>query len=242
MKKARIRIDSNKDGWQKADNHKMERVELHLHTNMSQLDSSTSAREYIRYAYQNAYKAMAITDHGCVQAFPEAMETVERIREEGGEFKIIYGIEAYMSSLNRTPSHTRKDDKKETDVFMPFHMTILVQNQKGLKNLYKLVSWSNQPQYHRYPCITKEKIAQYREGLIIGSGCEDGELFRAIAARKPRKTLVSIASVYDFLEILPSAKKKDNQMIFKLGNLLKIPVCATGNERLEKLLLQKRIR
>ena len=404
------------------------RVELHMHTNMSDMDAITPAADLVKQAFSWGHRAVAITDHGNVQAYPEAMNTIEKIQKDGGEMKLIYGVEAYFvndsgalvsgcegysvnddiivfdlettglspdteriteigavklrgmeiveefqtfvnpekpiptnitditgitdemvadapserealekfiafagkgvlvahnasfdTSFIRTAAerqgieyaftyidtlalmraalphlknhkldtvakeyklgdfnhHRAIDDAKMLAmIFMTFmkntqklgkleklgdinaligsvdvkklptfHMIILVKNKVGLKNLYKLISLSNLEYFYKKPRIPLSALKKHREGLIIGSACEAGELFRAILEKKPESEIEKIASLYDYLEIQPignneflvreqrvaddEALRDLNRKIVALGEKLGLPVVAT---------------
>ncbi len=412
----------------RVDKSEEKRVELHLHTTMSDMDAVTPPAELVKQAFAWGHKAIAITDHGNVQAYPEAMNTVEKIRKDGGEFKIIYGIEAYFvndsgalvsgcneCSINgdvivfdiETTGLSRETDRiteigavklrnmEVVDRFQTFvnperpipanitemtgitdemvedapseksaledfikfagkgvlvahnadfdtsfikiacerqgvsfdiryadtlklcraalphlknhkldtvakeyklgnfnhhraiddaemlskifislvtvsckghtlekfgdfnsvlgnidvkkqptyHMIILVKNQTGLKNLYKLVSYSNLNYFYRKPRVPLSELQKHREGLIVGSACEAGELFRAILDGKSQQAIEEIASLYDYFEVQPIANnefliregrvsdteglRQLNRRIVKLGEKLGKPVVAT---------------
>lgn len=220
------------------DEEKEKRVELHLHTNMSAMDGVSSAESLIERAYSWGHKAIAITDHGVAQAFPDAMNAVNKIQKSGGDIKVIYGVEAYF--INDENSENIAMDYKKLP---SYHQIILVKNKVGLKNLYKLISKAHLDYFYKKPRIPKSELKKHREGLLIGSACEAGELFRAIVENKSHEELCKIASFYDYLEVQPLGNnqffvrngtvkdeeglKDFNCTIVKLGEELNIPVVAT---------------
>lgn len=132
----------------------------------------------------------------------------------------------------------------------PYHVSILVASAAGLKNLYKMISDSYISYYYRYPRLPKTLIAENRDGLLIGSACEAGELYQAVLDGKPDGELEKIASFYDYFEIMPRCNnqflidekrvgtdqasgmaelERLNRRIVELGEKLGKPVVATGD-------------
>ena len=189
------------------------RVELHAHTVMSDNDGFTEAEYLVNQAAKWNQKAVAITDHGVVQSFPDACMAADKLAKKGIDIKIIYGMEGYIyddeGCINDDGSIDIK--KKGTN-----HIILLAKNMIGLKNLYKLVSISHIDYFYKKPRLPRTIIEKYREGIIIGSACEAGEVYRALLDGKTEDELLKIASFYDYLEIQP---RGNNRFLVEKGIL-----------------------
>ncbi len=124
-----------------------------------------------------------------------------------------------------------------------YHAIIFAKDEHGLKNLYKLISHSYLDYFHRFPRIPKSLLEEYREGLILGSACEAGELYRAVLDGRAAAEIEEIADFYDYFEIQPLSNNRFlvadgkvaneqtlqdiNRRIVALGKKLGKPVCAT---------------
>ena len=147
-----------------------------------------------------------------------------------------------LDELN-TYSAMSVDAKKKKKTY---HIILLAKNEIGRINLYRLVSLSHLDYYSRRPRIPKSVLAKYREGLIIGSACEAGELFRAVVDERPEEEIARIVEFYDYLEIQPTGNNEFmirdpkmtkvstvadlqdlNRKIVELGEKFNKPVCAT---------------
>lgn len=211
----------------RADKAVEKRIELHCHTQMSRMDGLSRIPELIKRAAQWGHKAIAVTDHGVVQAFPEAKAAAKK-----NGIKLILGMEGYLV----------EEFRKEKGIRI-FHIILLVKNREGLRNLYKLVSKSHCECFYKKPLIPRALLEAHREGLIVGSACEQGEVYQAML--HGGRPVEEVAAFYDYLEVQPLGNNefmvregivKDlddlqilNRKIYDLGKKMGKPVCATGD-------------
>lgn len=148
-----------------------------------------------------------------------------------------------MGAQNMNEVNTLRRDEKAYQNARTHHIILLVKNKRGLRNLYKLISHAHIDYFYRRPRMPKSLIEEHREGLIIGSACENGDLYSAVVAGADEQKLKNIASFYDYLEIQPTANnefmvekgilanaeaiQQCNQKIVRLGEALEKPVVAT---------------
>jgi len=229
------------------------RVELHLHTKMSEMDGVSTVQSLIQRAARWGHEAIAITDHGVVQAFPDAVAAAEK----NGGLKIIFGMEGYLVEEAVPPAALTADagekaakskDEGLSDSHTKrnsFHIVLLARDPIGIKNLYKLVTYSHLEHFRRRPRIPRALLESHRAGLLVGSACEGGELIQAILKGQGTQRLLDIASFYDYLEIQPIANnaflvangqvadeealRNINRTVLALGRELGRPVVATGD-------------
>lgn len=233
---------------ERMDNAEVKRVELHCHTKMSKMDALTPMEDLVKKAIKWGHKALAITDHGVVQAFPFCYDAAE-----GSDLKLIFGMEGYLlgdsqlESVDLEPADSLKPVKIKRKKNTLYHIIILAKNEAGLRNLYKLVTFSHLKYYdggNKRPALPRNLIEECREGLLLGCACVAGELYSAVAANRSDEELMKIASFYDYLEIQPLGNnmfmvrdpkfnctvedlKNHNRKIYEIGKKLGKLVVAT---------------
>ena len=172
----------------------------------------------------------AVDDAGCTAEI--FVKFIAMLKERGIE---------NLDDLNNVASTS-----PETIMKMPtYHAIILATNDIGRINLYRLVSLSHLTYYHNRPRVPKSEFVKYREGLLLGSACEAGELYRAILGGRPEEEIIQLVKFYDYLEIQPLGNNKFmianekepvnsledlqeiNKYICRLGEQFNKPVVAT---------------
>ncbi len=213
--------------------------------NKTVVDTVSLARillpELKRYRLDNLAKALHIPLENHHRAVDDAESTAEIF------IKFIQMLsERGITSLDQLEK--MNDLSEESIKKLPtFHAILIAQNDIGRVNLYKMVSASHLKYFSRFPRIPKSLLAEYREGILVGSACEAGELYRAILNGRTEAEIIRIAGFYDYLEIQPSANnaflvanekepvesvedlREINRRIVQLGEQLEKPVVATGD-------------
>lgn len=185
------------------------------------MDGILSPQDWINIAWESGFRALAITDFQDVQAFWKAAKAVESLRREAEpeafDFKILYGLETVLED--------------------GCLIHLLVQNQAGMEQLYRLLEIARQDRER--PFLRKTEIRAHRNGLLIGCPGMDGEVFRGIEDHLDDDILEEIGGFYDYLSVLPPChyqqwSKPGKDFILKisaLGKRLGKPVAAASNAR-----------
>ena len=199
------------------------------------LDGLIDNEEIIRTAAKWKHPAVAITDHGVIQAFPQ----IQTLAAKYGQ-KVIYGMEGYL--IDEVPEDIDSDRQQYS------HIILLAKNITGLRNLYRLVTLSHLKYYRKRPLLPRPLLEEFRGGLMYGSACVMGEFFRAVLNGDSDEELIRLAKFYDYLEVQPLGNnefllyedkyaavttKKDlqelNKKVIEIGEKAGIPVCATSD-------------
>ncbi|WP_282919937.1 PolC-type DNA polymerase III [Ignavigranum ruoffiae] len=159
-------------------------------------------------------------------------------------FKLLAQAEEQFQMTSLIQLNEDMGNKEAFKNAKPFHVSILVKEQAGLKDLFKLVSASNVKYFYRTPRIPRQLLEKYRQGLLIGSACAEGELFTTMM-QKGYEEAEKLVDFYDYIEILPpsayqhlideglvqsvAALQEIIQDLIRLGQQHQIPVVATGN-------------
>ncbi len=192
------------------------------------------------YKLNTVAKAVGFTDFRHHRAMDDTRALVEIVSYL---FRSMIEIDRLKSVDQINTSSIQRGQRKSFSRSDLRHIIVLAKSYVGLRNLYELISISHTKYFHYCPTIPKSLLKQHREGLILGSACENGELFRAIVAGQPWESLIDIAKFYDYLEIQPLTNneylirngraadfeqlREFNRTVVKLGETLGKPVCAT---------------
>ena len=242
--------------YSRKDLAKKKRVELHLHTRYSEMDAATNIGKLIDRVAEWGHKAVAITDHGVVQGFLDVFHKAQYMENAP---KIIYGMEGYLVDDSDLPVFRNPESREEIKLLRdcagvdPYeaeairrvklkpchHISILIKNETGRKNLYRLVSLAHINYFDEVPRIPKSVLSRYRDGLLFGSACAKGEIYDALLSGESEERIRELMDFYDYLEIQPAkyccqsafvATVRDiNRKIYELGKKSGKLVVATGD-------------
>jgi len=206
----------------------MKFTHLHVHSQYSLLDGLPKIDELLDYVKSLGMESCALTDHGVIYG---AVEFFKKARERG--MKPIIGCEMYMAYGGMHDERPNIDDKR-------YHLLLLVKNEKGYKNLVKLITKAHLEGFYYKPRIDEELLAQYSEGLIALSGCLQGRIPQLILSKKIKdaeELILKYQNIFGkdnfYLELqhhphIPELKKI-NEVLISLSKKLKAPLVATND-------------
>lgn len=205
-------------------------VHLHVHSEYSLLDGSARIKDLISKAIEYGMPAIALTDHGVMYGIIEFYKTAVK-----SGIKPIIGCEIYQAPNSRWDKQLEKENREEVSN----HLTLLVENKTGYKNLMKLVSLGFIEGFYYKPRVDSELLAQYKDGIIALSGCISGKIPRYIQngkiseARKAIEEYIDIFGRDNFLLELQDSgipeQKNINKILFDLSKEFKIPAVCTND-------------
>ena len=180
-----------------------ERIELGCYTNMSEMYGLDTVEDYIDEAINRGCKTVGITDINTVQSFIPAQEHLGKLDKEN--FKILYGVRTKFIE------DEYQNEKNKNDAY---DIVVYVKEQKGIKNLYNILSLANTQ--NNEGIIYKSQLDKYRDGLLYGTVGPKGELYQNIIFNKQKNE--KIAKYYDFLQYMITnlnMQKKSNKKLIK---------------------------
>ena len=199
---------------------------LHVHSHYSLLDGLPKIGELLDYVKESGMNSIALTDHGVLYG---AVEFYQKAKER--EIKPILGVEAYLAYEKMGQKRPNVDDKR-------YHLTLLVKNAEGYKNLVKLITKAHLEGFYYKPRIDMDLLGEYGKGLICLSGCLQGKIPRLILSKKIKEAeelalefrkIFGKDSFYFELQHHPKIKEQEtvNKGLILLSKKLKIPLVAT---------------
>ncbi len=203
-------------------------IHLHNHSEFSILDGALKTAALVEAAYRNNMPAVALTDHGNIFG---AVSFFKQAKEK--DIKPILGCEVYIAPKSRFEKRTEKN--------MPghFHLTLLVKDEKGYRNLCQLITMSYLEGFYYRPRMDKELLAKHSEGLIGFSGCLKGEVSHYLALdleERAEEAMMEYASIFSkgdfYVEIQDNGlddQRRINPSLIRLAKRKDLPMVATND-------------
>ncbi|MDP2638973.1 MAG: DNA polymerase III subunit alpha [Candidatus Azambacteria bacterium] len=206
----------------------MKFTHLHVHSHYSLLDGLAKIDDLINRAKELGMEALALTDHGALYG---AIEFFQKAKK--AQIKPIIGCEVYVANGDMNDKNPGPDNKR-------FHLTLLVKNETGYKNLVQLVTKSHLEGFYYKPRVDKKLLSTYADGLICLSGCLQGEIPHLISSNKitsAEETIKEYQNIFGkdnfYIEIQPHFEKSDGKNFYpnliELSKKLEVPLVATND-------------